>query len=257
MVDFLYTRSIVKIREMSFASFKDIKFNGVSVVYLHSNDIQDLSNDIKNCFSEKQYTLCSDLGCSEDELKSLISKNCRYEIRRAEKEGAVVEVYDHDIPKEIIDEFEKTYNVMFQIKRMSYKFNRAIVKNGIQNHQLIITRAFYDDNLEAIYHAYLCDGKSTVLMYSASPLWKESDKKKSNAIGRLNKYQHWQDMRYFKSKQYDSYEWGGLSSFENPNGIDRFKMEFGGEQRIFYNYTVGKGILGKLYVDLVKRKANE
>ena len=49
------------------------------------------------------------------------------------------------------------------------------------------------------------------------------------------------------------YDWGGLSSFDNPNGIDTFKMSFGGEKVIYYDETVIKSFKYKLLRKLLKK----
>lgn len=255
MVNYFYKRSIVNIQEMAFGTYSDIPCKGADVVYMHSNDEENKCSNLNSCFCEYQCTLETDLKKTEDEILVNVSKNCRYEIRRATRENAQVEIFKENIPTEVIDDFENTYNQMFAVKGLANKFNRNLVMKAIEAQQLVITRAFYDDKNEAVYHAYLCDGVRTVLMYSASPLWQENDKEKANAIGRLNKYLHWEDIKYFKNENYEVYEWGGLKSFDNPNGIDKFKMEFGGQQKKYYNYTKGNTVVGKLYVFLVKKRS--
>lgn len=68
----------------------------------------------------------------------------------------------------------------------------------------------------------------------------------------MNKYLHWKDILSFKERGYSRYEWGGITDVENPNGIDRFKMEFGGEVQIYYNYIVANSLKGRLYLYLLK-----
>lgn len=49
-------------------------------------------------------------------------------------------------------------------------------------------------------------------------------------------------------------DWGGISSIDNPNGIDFFKKGFGGIECSYYNVIIGKTIKGKLVVWLIKLK---
>ncbi|MBQ2936393.1 MAG: hypothetical protein IJD96_09185, partial [Lachnospiraceae bacterium] len=71
-------------------------------------------------------------------------------------------------------------------------------------------------------------------------------------IGRANKRLHWEDMKYFKEKGLVRYDWGGISDFENPNGIDEFKLKFGGDKITYYNVFTGNSLLGKLAVTAMK-----
>ena len=257
MVDFTFKRSVFRIREMAFIPYSDVFRKECDVVYLHSNDI-DLSNAPAKSYSKLQHTLVNDLLLTEEEMLLKVKKNCKYEIRRAEKEGAVTCIYQDKqefIEDEIIRKFKKVYNKMFEVKGLAGSFNENLSLEGIEAKQLIVTtNALGDDPQCTVYHAYLVDGTSAVLMYSASPLWEDGDKEKANAIGRLNKHLHWKDMLWFKENGYSRYEWGGISNPDEPNGIDRFKAEFGGELVCYVNYLIPCSLLGRIYVSLVKKR---
>ena len=75
------------------------------------------------------------------------------------------------------------------------------------------------------YHSCICDDKNIRLLHSCSE-FRETDTAFRNAIGRANKYLHWKDMLYFINQHKEKYDWGGISSFDTPNGIDKFKMSF-------------------------------
>lgn len=75
----------------------------------------------------------------------------------------------------VIIDFQKIYNNMFQIKGIkSYSFNTNLVLAGINAANIVITMCS-DKNDESlvVFHAYLCDGDSCVLLYSASPVWEK------------------------------------------------------------------------------------
>lgn len=256
MVDFIFKRKIFRIREMAFASVNcnaAIGRKKCDVVYLHSSDEEMLSAD-RHAFAEMQHTLVNDLNDSMEQIASDIKKNCKYEIRRAEKEGAKATVYT-DNKTGIVDSFERTYNAMFVAKGMSMVFNRSLVEAGLSAGQLVITCCEIDDHPnDVVYHAYLADGTSTLLMYSVSPLWND-DRENANCIGRMNKYLHYKDMEYFKNAGYTTYEWGGIGSPDCSGGADRFKAEFGGKVKCFCNYFIPQTLLGRVYVYLVRRSA--
>ncbi len=79
----------------------------------------------------------------------------------------------------------------------------------------------------------ICDREEARLLHSASCFREESADQ--SLIGRANKRLHWEDIKYFKQKGLLRYDWGGISDFENPNGIDEFKLKFGGEK---ITYTI-------------------
>ncbi len=257
MVDFTFKRGVFHIREMAFTSCADIISQKCDVIYLHSND-DDLDKAPVKSYSKIQYSLLNDLLLSEEELLEKVKKNCKYEIRRAEKEGALTHIYQ-EIQEfetnEVLSKFQKVYNEMFRAKDLNYSFNMALSLAAVSAKQLVVTTNILaaDPNC-VVYHAYLVDGTSAVLMYSASPLWEDGDKEKANAIGRLNKHLHWKDMLWFKGNGYSRYEWGGISNPNEPNGIDRFKSEFGGEVVCYVNYLIPCSIFGKIYVNLVKKR---
>ena len=254
MVDFKFNRKIFKVREMAFTSANCINKKKCDVIYLHSSDEKVETKD-DSVYAQMQYTLVNDLNISMEEISAGIKKNCKYEIRRAEKEKAKVNVYTNN-KTGVVELFEQTYNSMFVAKGMSLLFNRSLVEAGLSAGQLVITCceiAAYPNDV--VYHAYLVDGKSVVLMYSASPLWDNDNKEKAKCIGRMNKYLHFKDMEYFKDAGYSTYEWGGIGNPDNPGGIDRFKAEFGGKVKQFANYLIPCTLLGRIYVYLVRRNA--
>jgi len=261
MIEFNYKRSIFNICEMAFGTFKDIYDVRSDVAYMHSRDTQCLAPENCKIIIQKQYTLVHSLLCGEVDLLSRINKNCRYEIRRSEREGVEANIYDWRELLEsntVLDKFEETYNSVFRSKKLMNRFNRNLIEAAIRNGNLLVSVGIVaNDPSCTVFHAYLIDGVNSVLIYSASPLWRNnSDKEKANLIGRINKYLHWNDMLWFKKHQYQTYEWGGISSCSNPNGIDRFKMEFGGQICNYYNYIVALTPLGYMYVSLIRNRSN-
>lgn len=259
MVDFTFKRSVFRIREMAFVPCADALRKNCDVIYLHSSD-NTLDEAPTISYSKLQYTLTNDLLLSEEEISERVKKNCKYEIRRATKEGAITCVYQNkqEFEKDdIIDKFKEIYNKMFQMKGLRGTFNESLFLAGVETGQLIVTtNSLCNDPNCVVYHAYLVDGTSAVLMYSASPLWDDRYKEKANEIARLNKHLHWNDILWFKQNGYLRYEWGGISNPDEPNGIDRFKFEFGGKIECYVNYLIPCSLLGRIYVNLVKKREN-
>ena len=72
------------------------------------------------------------------------------------------------------------------------------------------------------------------------------------SMGPFNIFQHIRDMDWFREHGIVIYDWGNISSSVRPNGIDRFKMSFGGKVTTVYNTFVGNTFLGKILVLLYK-----
>ena len=137
------------------------------------------------------------------------------------------------------------YNDFVKLKGVSSSYNPIAVKEYLLHNNLILTIAYFNDDKIA-QHVYVCDDINAKLLYSVSIFRNEGLDK--NLIGRANKGLHWFDILNFKSQKKQTLDWGGVTSFVSPNGIDKFKMGFGTEQLTTYNLTVGLSLLGKLFV---------
>ena len=89
--EFEFTRFGLKFREIMFKKVKDFKFEKEDICLYHENinDIDTLDNLVENKYSrvDNRYTLHTNLEESEEDLLKRISKNYRYEIRRAQEKG--------------------------------------------------------------------------------------------------------------------------------------------------------------------------
>ncbi|MCM1234434.1 MAG: hypothetical protein NC489_30400 [Ruminococcus flavefaciens] len=257
MVNFDYRR-VFRIREMAFGTALDTVQTGCDVVYMHSTEEESHLEDINRySIGQMQYTLVHDLTEESSNIFNKFNKNYKYEIRRGEREGIEHELYTTKSIEceKIINEFEKVYNYMFESKGMRNKFNRRLVMEGLKKKQIMISRAYQPEKkCYIVFHAYLADEKSAILMYSASTLNGDMKKEDRNMIGWMNKYLHWYDMLWFKEHGYKRYEWGGISSRDKHDGISQFKMGFGGEMKMYYNYLTANSLFGRFYLWLVKRQ---
>ena len=257
MVDFGFLRHGLKFREIMFLDSKQIMFRNEDVCLYHQNiNEKGLSNTINQKYSrvDHQYTLYTDLTESEEEINKKISKNYRYEIRRAQRENINVhflkgkEVFENSV---ILTNFEQTYNNMFVQKKMKNRINMKYIIAALESDAMILSIAIDGKTGQVlVYHAYVTDNNNALLLYSASNLWK--DKESGNLIGYANKYLHWEDMCYMKRTGRKNFEWGGISSKEKPNGIDKFKISFGGEIIQLNNCIIANSVKGRLYVKILK-----
>ena len=65
-----------------------------------------------------------------------------------------------------------------------------------------------------------------------------------------NKLLHWIEIKDFKGRQFELFDWGGINP-ENLPGITRFKLSFGGTSEKCYSY-IKISPLFKLFFKLYK-----
>ena len=109
----------------------------------------------------------------------------------------------------------------------------------------------------AVYHSYVCDDKHCRLTFTCSEFRAALTKEEKQAFARANELLHWKDITYFKGRGLFSYDWGGLTSPEDPNGIDRFKLGFGCKKIEYYNIvkpiTIKAMLVGEIKSLIAKR----
>ena len=202
----------------------------------------------------KQETLITDLSCTEDELFSGLNKTVRNEINRSKREEVSTRVWkskDIEENKQLLDDFSQMYQNMYKEKGMSgHYLNMNELKEYAKKGSLIITTASIDDKI-VVFHSYIHDDKNSRLLHSCSE-FRITDNAMKNAIGRANKYLHWNDLLYLKNMGIKNCDWGGIESFDKPNGIDKFKMNFGGSHKVYYNIVCVCSLRAKIYWKLKK-----
>ena len=200
-----------------------------------------------------QHTLLTNLHQSEEELRNNIkSKNFRYEIRRAEKDGVHFLFYDSKqlmTSPDLLQKFCRCYQDMYKEKDMDNTLSLKMLYDYVMADAMILSVAIHEDE-PIVFHSYVDCGKSVRLWHSCSNF--RSERELANLIGRANKRLHWEDWLYFKGNGYSIYDWGGVFDFNSENGIDQFKQSFGGEQCDYYNGKLGVSILGKIALKLKK-----
>lgn len=255
MIYSVYKKKGIKIGHIWFCNnYKEIGNIDCNLIYLHR--YKNIINE--GVFNSKlQYTLITDLTKDEDEIYKAIRKNFRYEIRRVERENVRLESYTSEEMKannELLGEFEKIYNLMYESKGMHDKFNMDLVKSYMDNEAIVFTVAYYNDE-PLVFHSYIKSDEDVRFFYSASPF--RTEKEVATMIGMMNKALHWYDIKMFKNMGIRTYDWGGIANPENPNGIDSFKMGFAGKCIEYNNYIIGNDVIGKIVVKLLRLKAKK
>lgn len=207
---------------------------------------------------DEHITVVNDLQTSDDELQAVFKKNVRYEIRRAVREGVTVShysqetlSYDSDIVTSFVQAYKECANSIDGYNLMDV-FSERKLRNFIDNKCIHISVAEKED--VKIYHVYVHDEKETVLIYSISNF--RANKEDEYIAGMANKLLHFEDMKYFRDLGLSIYDWGNISSDTDFNGIDVFKMSFGGNISKCYSTFYGNTLKGKLLVFAKKTISN-
>jgi len=175
---------------------------------------------------ETFYTLLINLHSDIDKILEDFSKETRYEIRRAERDGIKVKKNISEI------EFINFYNKFAENKNI-YSTTMDKIKSFKENK--LITGAYFKKEL-CVAHFYICDGNISRLLYSATTV---NSKVSKSEIGRANRFLHYEDIKYFKELGYRFYDLGGIAKDTQDDklqGINKFKEGFGGELVRQYNY---------------------
>jgi hypothetical protein len=158
-----------------------------------------------------------------------------------------------EITEELLAEFSDMYTAMYMEKGMSgHSLNINELNAYKEKNALVITTADINGN-NVVYHSYIKVGSKSRFLHSCSE-FRIQDNSMRNAIGRANKFLHWNDWLFLKNEGVEEYDWGGIASFEEPNGIDKFKLAFGGVHRQYYNLSYTCSTKAKIYRALKKMR---
>ena len=255
MIDIMYQKKFLKINQIWYPGETAVsgllgQKRKTDILFVHGVDKEQGKGFFRGW--QEYHTCMNDLTRTEEEIFSDINKNVRYECRRSEKDGVEIRFYSRaeiEGNPMLLDTFADIYQRMYQSKGLDVDWNKVTVDKYLEEDAILFSAALYEGEI-IVFHAYICDETDTRLLYSASCFRETSADQ--NLIGRANKRLQWEDMKYFKNKGVKRYDWGGISNFENPNGIDEFKLKFGGEKVTYYNVFAGNSLLGKAGIVAMK-----
>jgi hypothetical protein len=225
---------------------RDLYFYDELPQFTTGEDIQHViqaSKPFSHC--ESFVTSIIDLRISEKNLFNAITDGFSYQIRRAnDRDGASVAILDSPNNRNI-EEFISFYNQFARTKSLA-SANKEKLEQLAANSALTLSIAGSKETAEKWLsaHAYVCDGKRARLLYSARNHLLSTTKDK-NLAGRINKYMHWRILIYFKSKKYEAFDFGGISSLGKLKSLNDFKEAFGGKRVVEYNGVRGITTKGK------------
>lgn len=223
-------------------NMEDVKKHGkecdvLQVWYPHDVDdcVYDLFQEVITfigCDGAKngnEYTYENSLRISEEEIFLRISKNKRYEIRRAENRDGIKIVFVENPSEEQLNQYLSYYNSFRKSKKLVCRETGEKEKALVNNNMFCVAIALDSKDEILAEHGYIVDGKRALLYTSAS--MRIYDKEKANLIGRANCLLHYKSMLFFKEKGYIDYDFSGAYlGKENSEfiSITEFKKLFGG-----------------------------
>jgi hypothetical protein len=183
------------------------------------------------------YTITVDLRQAEQDLLQQVSKENRYEIRRAsERDGLKLHVWDARSGDEI-KRFLAFYN--------EFAATKQLAQLGLSGLELLwkaqclgISRAEDLQGDTLVYHAYYAGRNRVRLLHSASLFRASGDSSFRSLVGRANRWLHWEDFRRFKAEGKATYDFGGWYQGRTNAEllrINTFKEGFGGKVERNYN----------------------
>lgn len=199
-------------------------------------------------------TLLTDLKENGEDIFKKFSKTVRYEINKASRDNISNKVFiDDEIDDKLLNSFNEMYNEMYNEKGMANHWLPINELKGYAKQKVCMVSVAYYNNEPLVYHSYIFDKDNCRFLHSCSS-FRSQDKNYKSIIGMANKYLMWNDMLWFKNKGVCSFDWGGVSSFDNPNGIDKFKFAFGGTQKTYLNITLSYSLRSRIWNKIRKFK---
>lgn len=193
------------------------------------------------------HTILIDLSQSPEVLLSRMTKDTRYEIRRAgDKDGITHASWASDSAEALprFCEFFDRFAASKHLPPANGRYLSLLAEGG----QLDLSCARDAEGRELVWHAYYRGATRVRLMHSASLFREAADNAFRNLVGRANRYLHWQDMLRFRNEGIRIYDLGGWyagQTDEEKLRINKFKEEFGGGRVRNYNCVMPVTVRGR------------
>jgi len=181
-------------------------------------------------------TLITDLTLSEEEIVAKCQKDCRYQIRRAAREGITAEFKTgQEITERDITDFCDFFMEFWKskgIEEETYGKYKEEIETYTKEGVFAITSAWQGGRV-LVYHTYIV-GDTFVRSYQSASQFR-GEGVNARTVSIANRYLHKADMMYFKEMGKTVYDWGGAGLREEVRNITEFKESFGGEELYYYD----------------------
>ncbi|MFT3680274.1 MAG: hypothetical protein QM791_08360 [Ferruginibacter sp.] len=193
---------------------------------------------------QDSHTIEIDLEQDEETLFNNVSKQIRQQYRISETEGIKTH-FSKDI-----DTFVDFFND-FAKKRGTFTTSRERLLELGDSLELCFAQK---DDQVLVAHTYLVDKEAGIVRHHHSATTRLDENIDKNLIGRANKYMLVKNILHYKSQGFKIFDMGGYAANttdEGLQGINRFKMMFGGKvvpciNFYSYNYWLFKKLSAKL-----------
>ncbi len=195
-----------------------------------------------------QNTLVKDLSPDVDVIFDSLGKHLKSHIRRAEREGIVsIAFYDSQAvlsDYSLLSTCKRLYEKMFSDKGMESEFNDTLAQKYCELNSLVIAIATIEEKPVG-FCAMIYSGEQSRAWVSGFDF--RSGEYDTHIMSRAQRLTNWRRLLWLKEHGVRWFDFGGINSFDEPNGIAQFKLEFENENKITYkNYLIPRTLLGRI-----------
>lgn len=245
---FLYRKVWFPSYEQALEISRSLRPNEIVRFFGASNDLGSLPRLVKH---RRLQTARVDLSVGTEEvLKGMKKKSCRYEIRRAEKMLDQVEIEVNSAKAHC--DFLRIYNDFAEAKRIPRLPARWLAEYSPHGETLVL----YLKGQPLCCHLVLCDLQTRIVRLLHSGSRRLQTPEDAAACGALNRYLHWHEMQRYHAKGFLTFDFGGIR--HAADNFSRFKLSFGGavvsEHYYLFGGTEWVARFGNLVYETVLRR---
>ena len=215
---------------------------GTDVFFVHGAKYVDRPTSV---MVFEQPSLIKHIPENEAEVWETYGKHLKAYIKRSIREESEVRIFRAaEITAELLDICAELYEQMKAAKGMEDAFNRQLAESYAKQDALVISVAYVNQRPVG-FNAYIADNTHFRAWLTAFAFREEEFD--AQVVSRAHQLLEWETMRYCCQNGITSYDFGGIESFDNPNGIDKFKINFAKEgERVTYDtFLLGSSLIGK------------
>lgn len=249
MLTVTYKKHGIRLSHVWFAdeseiSNKEYFRNAGDLIFLHETAIKPENGTLYTT----QNTLIKDLSPEIDEIYNSFGKHLRKHIRKAEKDGIVnIQFFDSEallLEESVLSTCKRLYEKMFSDKGLTSEFNTSLARNYCELNALVVAIASIEENpigfCAVIYHGIHSRAWVSGFDFRGSEI-------DSHIMSGAQRLTNWKRLIWLKEHGVRWFDFGGINSFEEPNGIAQFKLEFESENKVtLKNYLIPRTLLGRI-----------